>query len=76
MRNMSQIKLDAIVDSHRKKLINGALIIQAMSSIILVACMVGMFKDPIHTEGYCIVFTFFSLIAWFGIVQYEKHTSK
>ena len=76
MRNMSQIKLDAIVDSHRNKLITGALIIQFLAMTVLVICLVGLFVDPEHSEGYCIVFTFFSIIALFGILQYDKHTRK
>jgi uncharacterized Tic20 family protein len=73
MKPMNQIKMESIVDSHRKKLLNGAITIQAVSMIVLVVCLVGLFVDPIHAEGYCIVFTFFSLIALFGIVQYNKH---
>ena len=73
MKNMNQIKLDAIVDSHRKKLMNGALIIQIMAMVVMTTCLVGLFVDPIHTEGYCIVFTFFSIIALFGVLQYDKH---
>lgn len=73
MRNMNQIKLDAIVDSHRKKLINGALTIQIISSIVLVMSLIGMFKDPAHSDEYNIVFCFFSITAWFGISQYSKH---
>lgn len=73
MKPMSQIKMESIVDSHRKKLLNGALTIQALSMIVLVMCLVGLFIDPIHAEGYCIVFTFFSLIALFGMLQYSKH---
>lgn len=73
MRNMNQIKLDAIVDSHRKKLVNGALIIQFLAMTVLVISLVGLFVDPEHAEGYCIVFTFFSIIALFGILQYDKH---
>jgi len=73
MKSMNQIKMESIVDSHRKKLLNGAITIQALSMIVLTVCLVGLFTDPIHAEGYCIVFTFFSLIALFGIVQYDKH---
>ena len=73
MKPMNQIKMESIVDSHRKKLLNGAITIQAVSMIVLVVCLVGLFVDPIHAEGYCIVFTFFSLIALFGILQYDKH---
>ena len=73
MKPMNRIKMESIVDSHRKKLLNGAITIQAVSMIVLVVCLVGLFVDPIHAEGYCIVFTFFSLIALFGIVQYNKH---
>ena len=73
MKPMNQIKMESIVDSHRKKLLNGALTIQAVSMIALTVCLVGLFVDPIHAEGYCIVFTFFSVIALFGIVQYDKH---
>jgi len=73
MKSMSQIKMASIVDSHRKKLLNGALTIQALSMIVLVMCLVGLFVDPEHAEGYCIVFTFFSLIALFGVLQYDKH---
>jgi len=76
MRNMSQIKLDAIVDSHRKALINGALIIQVLSMIVQIICLVGIFTDQEHVEGYCIVFTFFSITALFGVLQHQKHTSK
>ena len=76
MRNMNQIKLDAIVDSHRKKLVNGALIIQFLAMTVLVISLVGLFVDPEHSEGYCIVFTFFSIIAAFGILQYDRHTRK
>lgn len=73
MKKLSQIKMASIVDSHRRKLVTGAMIIQIMSMIVLTVCLVGLFTDPIHAEGYCIVFTFFSLIALFGIVQYDKH---
>ena len=73
MKNMSQVKLDAIVDSHRRKLIVGAMIIQIMSMIMLVVCIVGLFIDPIHCEAYGIIFCFFSLSGWFGISQYNKH---
>jgi uncharacterized Tic20 family protein len=73
MRPMNQIKMESIVDSHRKKLLNGAITIQAVSMIVLTVCLVGWFVDPIHAEEYCIVFTFFSLIALFGVLQYDKH---
>lgn len=73
MRNMSQVKLDAIVDSHRRKLITGSLVIQFVAMTILVIALVGLFVDPEHSEGYCIVFTFFSIIALFGVLQYGKH---
>lgn len=73
MRNMNQIKLNAIVDSHRRTLVTGALILQFMSMTVLVVALVGLFVDPQHSEGYCIVFTFFSLIALFGVLQYDKH---
>ena len=73
MRNMNQINLDAIVDSHRKKLITGALIIQFLAMTVLVISLVGLFVDPEHSEGYCIVFCFFSIIAAFGMLQYDKH---
>lgn len=73
MRKLNQIQLDAIVDSHRNKLITGALIIQFLAMTVLVICLVGLFVDPEHSEGYCIVFTFFSIIALFGILQYDKH---
>lgn len=73
MKNMNQIKLNAIVDSHRRKLMIGAMIIQIMAMIVMTMSLVGLFVDPAHTEGYCIVFTFFSLIALFGVLQYDKH---
>jgi hypothetical protein len=73
MKNMSQVKLDAIVDSHRRKLIVGAMIIQIISVIMLVVCIVGLFIDQIHCEAYCIIFCFFSFTGWFGISQYDKH---
>jgi hypothetical protein len=73
MKNMNQIKLNAIVDSHRRKLLIGAMIIQIMAMIVMTMSLVGLFVDPAHTEGYCIVFTFFSLIALFGVLQYDKH---
>ena len=73
MKPMNQIKSQAIVDSHRRTLVTGALIIQFMAMTVLVVCLVGLFVDPAHTEGYCIVFTFFSLIALFGVLQYDKH---
>jgi hypothetical protein len=76
MKTMNQIKLDAIVDSHRNKLITGALIIQFLAMTVLVISLVGLFVDPEHAEGYCIVFTFFSIIALFGILQYDRHTRK
>lgn len=65
--------MESIVDSHRRKLVTGAMIIQIMSMIVLTVCLVGLFTDPIHAEEYCIVFTFFSLIALFGVLQYDKH---
>ena len=73
MKPMNQIKLDAIVDSHRRTLVTGALIIQFISMTVLVISLVGLFVDPEHSEGYCIVFTFFSIVAAFGILQYDKH---
>ena len=73
MKTMNQIKLDAIVDSHRKKLVNGALIIQFLAMIVQIICLVGIFTDQEHVEAYCIAFTFFSIIALFGVLQYDKH---
>jgi len=73
MKNMNQIKLNAIVDSHRRKLMIGAMIIQIMAMIVMTMSLVGLFVDPIHTEAYCIIFTFFSLVALFGILMYDKH---
>lgn len=73
MKDLNQIKLDAIVESHRKTLINSSIIIQILSMIVQVICLVGLFTDPIHTEAYCIAFTFFSLTALFGMMQYDKH---
>lgn len=73
MKPMSQIKMESIVDSHRKKLLNGALTIQAVSMILLIVCLYGICTDPSHCEAYCIAFAFVSLIALFGIVQYDKH---
>lgn len=73
MKSLSQIKMDAIVASHRKKLLNGAITIQIISAIVLVIALTGMFKDPVHSIEYNIVFCFFSITAFFGIVQYDKH---
>jgi uncharacterized Tic20 family protein len=73
MKKLNQIQLDAIVDSHRKKLINGAITIQIISCIVLVISLTGMFKDPEHSIAYNIVFAFFSIVGFFGIVQYDKH---
>lgn len=73
MKPMSQIKMESIVDSHRKKLLNGALTIQAVSMIMLVVCLYGILTDIEHSEAYCIAFTFVSLIALFGILMYDKH---
>jgi len=73
MKKLNQIQLDAIVDSHRKKLINGAITIQIISCIVLVIALTGMFKDPAHSIAYNIVFCFFSIVGFFGIVQYDKH---
>jgi len=73
MKSLSQIKMDAIVASHRKKLLNGAITIQIISAIVLVIALTGMFKDPAHSIEYNIVFCFFSIVAFFGIVQYDKH---
>lgn len=73
MKSMNQVRMASIVDSHRRKLMIGAMIIQIMAMIVLTVCLIGLFVDPIHTEGYCIVFTFFSLIALFGVLQYDKH---
>ena len=73
MKKLDQVRLDAIVDSHRRKLVTGAMIIMIMSCIVLVMCLIGMFKDPAHSLGYNIVFALFSVIAFFGIVQYDKH---
>ena len=65
--------MESIVDSHRRKLVNGAIIIEIMAAVVLAVCLVGLFIDPIHAEEYCIVFTLFSLIALFGMLQYDKH---
>jgi len=73
MKSMSQIKMESIVDSHRKKLLNGAITIQIISCIVLVIAFTGMFKDPEHSIAYNIVFCFFSIVGFFGIVQYDKH---
>lgn len=73
MKPMNQIKMDAIVASHRKKLMNGAIVIQIISAIVLVISLTGMFKDPAHSIEYNIVFAFFSVVGFFGIVQYDKH---
>lgn len=73
MKSMNQIKLEAIVDSHKKKLMHGAMIIQIISMLVLVTALICMFIDVEHTIAYCIVFTFFSIIALFGILQYDKH---
>jgi len=73
MKKLSQIQLEAVVRSHRRKLMIGAMIIQIMAMVVMTTCLVGLFVDPIHTEAYCIVFTFFSIIALFGVLQYDKH---
>ncbi len=73
MKPMSQIRMESIVDSHRKKLVNGALFIQVLSMLIQVVCLVGIFTDPNHCEAYCIAFTFVSVTALFGILMYDKH---
>lgn len=73
MKPMSQIKMESIVDSHRKKLMNGALIIQSLSMFVQVICLVGIFTDPDHCEAYCIAFTFVSVTALFGVLMYDKH---
>lgn len=73
MKKLSQIKLESIVDSHRKKLLNGALAIQIMSMFMQVVCLVGIFTDSIHTEAYCIVFTIVSITALFGVLMYDRH---
>ena len=68
MKPMNQIKMDAIVDSHRRKLMNGAMIIQMLSMLIQIVCLVGIFTDTAHSEAYCIAFTFVSVTALFGIL--------
>lgn len=70
---MNQIKMDAIVDSHRRKLMNGAIIIQLLSMLIQIVCLVGIFTDTAHSEAYCIAFTFVSVTALFGMLQYDQH---
>lgn len=73
MKPMSQIKMESIVDSHRKKLLNSALTIQAVSMIMLIIFLYGICTDPLHFEAYCIAFAFTSVIALFGILMYDKH---
>lgn len=70
---MKKFRLDAIVDSHRRKLRNGALAIQLMSMFMQIVCLVGIFTDSIHTEAYCIVFTIVSITALFGVLMYDRH---
>ena len=73
MKPMSHIKMESIVDSHRKKLLNGAITIQALSMIMQIVCLVGIFTDMQHTEAYCIAFTFVSATALFGVLMYQNH---
>ena len=73
MKSMNQIKMEAIVDSHRKKLMHGAMIIQIISMLVLVTSLVELIVDPVHWEAYCVVFVFFGLTGLFGILQYDKH---
>ncbi len=73
MKSLSQIKMDAIVASHRKKLINGAIIIQMLSMIMLVLCMYGIITDSVHYESYSVVFAIFAITGAFGMLQHSKH---
>lgn len=63
----------AIVNSHKRALMNGALIIQGLSMVMQIICLVGIFTDLEHTEAYCIAFTFVSVTALFGILMYQQH---
>jgi hypothetical protein len=73
MKSMRRIQVESIVDSNKRKLRNGALIIQGLSMLLQVVCLVGIFTDQAHCEAYCIAFTFVSVTALFGVLMYQQH---
>ena len=73
MKKMNQSQLRTVADDHKKALFNGAMIIQLLSMVMLIVCLVGIFTDTAHCEAYCVAFTFASVTALFGILMYDKH---
>jgi len=73
MKKLSQIKMESIVDSHRKKLVNGAKIILFASMVLQMFCLYGIYNNPMNIDPYAIAFVFVSLTGLFGLLQYSQH---
>ena len=70
---MRPMNTKTIVNSHKKKLINGAKIIFFASMVLQVLCLYGIFSDYDHVDAYCLAFVFVSITAAFGLIMYDEH---
>lgn len=73
MKTLKEIRHSAIVESHRRKLIIGSLIIQYMAAVVTMMSLIGIFIDQRHLEAYCEIFIFFAIIGVFGVIQHSNH---